>query len=580
MNIILNNEDINFDSKLIYVDTETMGLHGDVRLLQVYCPEVNKDSVYVFDSREYPLPLIKKRVREARHVVGHNWKYDIDCLGVVPTSWDDTIMLDQIINFRAEKHSLDELAKRVYHTDMYADMFAGQMDVTIEIKGTKHVVDFGTAEYDKKKMQKSNWSGVISRAQYAYAALDVWILPTILESFDIEEAGWTYKLDKATVECFSEMAEKLPIDVEWLETRMKKNNVDIAEIGLPINVNSYQQVRPYIGSEESNDDGLARLCSEGNERACQVRTVRSLRKQNSFITKFLNERDDEDYIHGYLNVGTRSGRSKCADMNLQQIPTSLKAMLKAKPETVFVYADFAQLELRSLCVLIGEDVLENLFRTGQDIHNYTRDALFDSSTQVSDAGRGNSLRQIAKIYNFASLYGAGWQTIGNVLTKYTGMMLTEAELKANKVKWLKGFPGIKEWHAQNIRHWQAKRTLSTPMGRKYIGKLPTDTNNIMNQGLGAEVAKLAMVYMRKEMDMSNMLMFIHDSYTYEAPYVDGDLTEAKRIGAIMADCMQRAWFDITKNTKITDLSMPVDVFVGQNMKTIEDEGCLHKEKYL
>ena len=106
MNIILNNEDINFDKKLIYVDTETMGLHGDVRLLQVYCPEVNKDSVYVFDSREYPLPLIKKRVKEARHIVGHNWKYDIDCLGVVPTSWDDTIMLDQIINFRAEKHSL------------------------------------------------------------------------------------------------------------------------------------------------------------------------------------------------------------------------------------------------------------------------------------------------------------------------------------------------------------------------------------------------------------------------------------------------------------------------------------------
>jgi len=88
-------------------------------------------------------------------------------------------------------------------------------------------------------------------------------------------------------------------------------------------------------------------------------------------------------------------------MNLQQIPQAFKQYIKT--DKFMVYSDFAQLELRSLCVLIGEDVLENLFRTGGDIHNYTRDALFTVDTTVSDAGRGNSLRQIAKIYNFASM---------------------------------------------------------------------------------------------------------------------------------------------------------------------------------
>ena len=170
------------------------------------------------------------------------------------------------------------------------------------------------------------------------------------------------------------------------------------------------------------------------------------------------------------------------------------------------------------------------------------------------------------------MYGAGWKTIGSVLVKYTGMILTEAELKANKAKWLKGFPGIKKWHDQNIRHWQAKRVLSTPMGRRYVGKLPTDTNNIMNQGLGAEVAKLAQVYMAKQMDMSKFLVFVHDSWTAEYDTME----EAREAVETMSDCMYEAWRDITKNVKIKDLDMPINSFIGYDWKNIDggEEGTL------
>jgi len=574
MNIILNSEDVNFKDKQIFCDSETRGLHGDVRVVQIYCPELDEKNVYVYDVARFPLPLVKKRIKEASNVVGHNFKYDMDCLGFCPESWDDTYVLDTIINFNKDKHSLDDVVMRVWRKDMYADMFDGSYPVYMD----GEQIDFSKGiVYDKKKMQKSDWSGGLTDQQYAYAAMDVWALPKVFESYDIDAAGWTYKLDKATIEAFAMMGEKLPIDVEWLEERMALNNSQINEMNLPINVNSYQQVRPYIGLDQSDDDALALAAASGNERAANVRTVRSLRKQNSFITKFLNERKDDDYVKGYLNIGTRSGRSKCSDMNLQQIPTSLKQMIQCKEGKYFVYADFAQLELRSLCVLIGEPILEKLFREKQDMHDYVRDSLFSADQEVSDAGRGNSLRQIAKIYNFACLYGAGWAQVGNVLTKYTGMILPESELKANKKKWLDTFPGIKAWHDRNIRHWQKKTVMSTPMGRKYIGKLPTDTNNIMNQGLGAEVAKLALVNMRKRLgeDYGKMLMFIHDSYTYEADSLD----EAKEVGAVLAECMREAWYSITVNTKISDLPMPVDVFVGQNMNTIEKDGCLWECTY-
>jgi DNA polymerase I-like protein with 3'-5' exonuclease and polymerase domains len=251
-------------------------------------------------------------------------------------------------------------------------------------------------------------------------------------------------------------------------------------------------------------------------------------------------------------------------MNLQQIPQAFKQYIKS--DKYLVYADFAQLELRSLCALIGETVLEGLFREkGSDLHSYVRDSLFGNDQTVSDAGRGNSLRQIAKIYNFASLYGAGHNTIGNVLLKYTGMHLPEAELKKHKSKWLDTFPMIREWHNKNVRLWQKKSVLKTTMGRKYIAKLPTDANNIMNSGTAAEVAKLALVYMDKEMDISKMLMFVHDSYTSEYDTFE----EATEAAETMARLMNKAWYDITAHCVIPDIPMPVNAYVGKDWGTID-----------
>lgn len=565
MNIVLNDETVRFKGHTIFCDTETVGLYGRVRLLQIYCPTVSEKDVYVFDAEEYPVVLMKKRLAEAEKTIWHNGIYDFNCLNWLPNEWEDTYILSTIIEHNKEGNALDTVATRIFGYDPYAHMFANEMGVTLE---NRHINFPETVLYDKKKMQKTNWgSKNLLPSQYAYAALDVWILPTVLENFDYEskDAGWTYKLDKATVKAFIQMGQKLPIDVNGLLARRQENEDKIAAFDLPINVNSYQQVRPYIDSQQSDDDALARLCSEGNERACQVRTVRSLRKQNSFIQKFLDAKDGEDYIKGYLNIGTRSGRSKCSNQNLQQVPQSLKSFIKSKK--YMVYVDFAQLELRSLCALIGEPVLEKLFREKIDMHSFVRDRLFDKDQHVSDAGRGNSLRQIAKIYNFASLYGAGWNTIGSVLMKYTGMSLPEAELKKHKKTWLATFPGIKAWHDKNIRNWQAKRTLQTPMGRKYIGKLPTDTNNIMNQGAGAEVAKLALIRtVERAPKPEDLLMFVHDSTTGEAD----TLEEAKAMAESIADCMSEAWFEISKHMKIKDLPMPINAFIGTDWKTIDD----------
>ena len=64
-----------------------------------------------------------------------------------------------------------------------------------------------------------------------------------------------------------------------------ENNVKIAKLNCPINVNSWKQVRPFIGEDESDGLALATFALEGNSNAGLVNEVRKLTKQNSFPAK-------------------------------------------------------------------------------------------------------------------------------------------------------------------------------------------------------------------------------------------------------------------------------------------------------
>jgi hypothetical protein len=136
-------------------------------------------------------------------------------------------------------------------------------------------------------------------------------------------------------------------------------------------------------------------------------------------------------------------------------------------------------------------------------------------------------------------------------------------------KWKNLWPMIVAWQNKAISMWRGGQLGSTPFGRQYLGNLMTDQMNIENQGFGAEVAKLALHYMKPELDALEdvqMINFIHDSYILDCPL---DPSTYERAAAIVADAMQSAWFEATKSVKITDLPMPVNCFVGYNWGDIE-----------
>ena len=61
---------------------------------------------------------------------------------------------------------------------------------------------------------------------------------------------------------------------------------------------------------------------------------------------------------------------------------------------------------------------------------------------------------------------------------------------------------------------------------------------------------------------------IHDSFILVC---DNDPDIYKSVANNLAECMQRAWFEMSKLTHIKDLPMPIDVSVGYNWGDIEND---------
>lgn len=542
---------IDFSKPLMY-DSETVGFYGKIRLAQFY-------------QRGWDLPVLVENpnvyelvsLLTDAHVVAHNAHYDITSIQEnlgrqvwMPKKFDCTFLLSRIHYFLKDAFALDDVVRYT----------------------------LGHNPYEGKDFQKSDWGAVVlSEEQKEYAASDVVYLADVYDAVKEAEEDYSYKLDILSVRyCLDFQNNGMPVDIERLETRYAANAKRIKEIGLPINCNSYQQVRPYINSQLSDDEGLARLSAQGNERAIAVRETRKLTKNNSFLTKFRDTMEDLGngfgVIYGKFKSSARSGRLTSDDQNLQQIPRSLKGIFGVPEDgdEVILFSDFAQIQLRAVCVKTGDRTMERLFRAGADLHNFVAQMIFgDNFTKEQ--------RQICKTANFGLLFGAGIVVFIKILIKSAGLWLSESEAASLKKKWIALWTEIAKWQVQGMKDWKKGLPWETPLGRRYTAKMMTDQLAMQIQGFEAEVAKLALHYMwpkLQELDSSIKLRdFIHDSYIFTCP---NDSTKYNAACVIIADAMQEAWSQMCQDLIIPDLPMPVKVRVGWNWGDIESDKFIHE----
>ena len=143
-------------------------------------------------------------------------------------------------------------------------------------------------------------------------------------------------------------------------------------------------------------------------------------------------------VHTDFNQAvTATGRLSSSNPNLQNIPVRTeysrrirKAFLPQDGWTL-LSADYSQIELRILTHLSGEEVLQEAYRSGDDVHALTARLLLDKDEVSADE------RRLGKTINFGVIYGMGAQRFA----RETGVSQTEAKdfLAKYKQRYPKGF---------------------------------------------------------------------------------------------------------------------------------------------
>lgn len=539
---------IDLDEDLAF-DTETCGFYGKIRLAQFYQRGWEKALLVEWAD---PIQLFAFFTQKNPHIVGQYISYDITTIQrqiggkFIPANFDDTFLLARLAFPQLESFSLDDLITYVADHDPYT-----------------------RAEINKDAMHKANWDiPVLPFKMLYYAALDVYWLFSLYDLVSKQKDTLSYKVDMAALRAALDFQTNgLPVDEDRLLELYAKNQAIIQEYNLPINPNSYQQVREYLNSDKSDDLSMAIMALQGNEKAANVRTVKKAMKLNSFLNKF---QTPDHRVYGVFAPSARSGRFTCSKQNLQQLPRASKGVFGVKPDSgrCLIYSDYSQLELRCIAIITGESKILGLYREGKDLHNYTAEMIFGSNWTKQH-------RQIAKTANFNLLYGGGAKMFQSILIKEAGLFLPLEECQRIAKRWKRLYPRIAAWQEKGIRDYHRGSLGRTPFGRRYKGNMMTDQLNIENQGFGADVAKLAMHYIHPKLKEMNVPLcnFIHDSFIAEC---DADPVVYEAAAKIIGDGMHEAWTEASKMVSIKDLPMPVKVDVGFNWGDIEEGDYFHR----
>ncbi|WP_342559716.1 DNA polymerase I [Psychrobacillus sp. FSL W7-1457] len=331
-----------------------------------------------------------------------------------------------------------------------------------------------------------------------------------------------------------------------LEIKLKQIEGDIhALAGEEFNINSPKQLGvilfeklglPPIKKTKTGystaADVLEKLASE-HEIIEQILMYRQLGKLNStYIEGLLKEiHESDEKIHTrYQQALTTTGRLSSINPNLQNIPIRLeegrkirKAFVPSNPEWVMFAADYSQIELRVLAHMAEDANLMEAFKNNMDIHTKTAMDVFHVEADAVDS----NMRRAAKAVNFGIVYGISDYGLSQSLD------ITRKEAAIFIEKYLKSFPGVKEYMDDSIQTAKQKGFVTTILNRRrYLPEITSSNFNLrsfaertaMNtpiQGSAADIIKKAMIDMaarlKKENMQTKMLLQVHDELIFEAP---------------------------------------------------------------
>jgi DNA polymerase-1 len=254
-------------------------------------------------------------------------------------------------------------------------------------------------------------------------------------------------------------------------------------------------------------------------------------------------------VHTTFNqTGTTTGRLSSSDPNLQNIPirtelgSKIRKAIIAPSGAYLLSADYSQIDLRVLAHLSQDPSLIDAFARDEDIHATTASKIFGISVgEVTP-----DMRRNAKTVNFGVIYGMSDYGLEQATD------LTREEAAQFIALYFEKYPKVKEYLEDTKSQARKLGYVQTVLGRRRFLPEINSANRMVReaaermainapvQGSSADIIKIAMINLHREMEKRNlksqMLLQIHDELLFEVPEA-----EVEDMKSLVAELMPRAF---------------------------------------
>lgn len=436
----------------------------------------------------------------------------------------DTMLLDYSLIPHVD-HSLSSLSQRqLGHSLDHGD---AQGLLVLE-EGIRHAVEPAHVAF---LLEDRLLSRLDEGTRYIYESVELPLLPILV---GMEELGIGMDLDQLT---------SVRKDIQGRAREVEKTCQELA--GESFNVGSPKDVSrilfdvlelPKTHSKKrktgwSTDATVLDKLSENHPLPAAILEYRQLQGLDSrYLSTLPGYVEPDGRIHTtFRQAVAATGRLASADPNLQNIPIRtfegrrIRECFVPAKGTVFLSADYSQVELRVLAHYTQAEALLESFRTGEDIHRRTASEVF--KTPIEEVS--SEQRSAAKAINFGLMYGMSAFRLGRDLG------IGRAEAETYMEEYFGRMPKVQEWIEGSKALCRRDGYVTTLFGRRRLipeiysktfserSQGEREAVNTRVQGTAADIIKLAMIKVDRALRESGMkarmLLQVHDELLLEVP---------------------------------------------------------------
>ena len=535
------------------VDTETEGFDFTCKKLIMF-QIGDRDRQYVIDTRVVDISPLKE-VLESNKVVKvlHNAKFDYKFIkkwaGISMEEIYDTFLAERVINCGKQDYgySLSRCVERYIGVTLDKET----RNKFIGLQGQPFTVDqitYGAndvvylLDIRDKQQAKIHSLELQQVARLENAVVKVFA-EIEYEGLDIDKDKWT-AMAEANVKLAHEQAISLddmvlehpllqhyrvPVQVDMFAPIEEVRHTHINWGSPSQTLELFRNLIPDL--EDVNGKKLNKYRYKHKLIDEYIRYKERTKLANAYGTKFFNYVNSDGKVHTNFSQILDTGRVSSSKPNMQQIPSdnTFRNCFIAPDGWVFVSSDYSSQELNVIAYGSQDPVWLDALEKGLDLHGVCADLVFEDKWRNADTDEKKKLRTQIKAINFGLAYGMGPFKLADTL------QISKAEAENLIEKYFTEFPNIRDFlnklgtfgtrngYIRTFKPFKRRRWFDNWFPKIWddrsklmeFGSIERASKNTPIQGSSADMTKLALIYIYKEIQKSwsdsvKIVMTVHD----------------------------------------------------------------------